>query len=137
MISVLAEVILGSPVAACAKFGICQMEMLPPAKWCVFKPHHLRHAKVVLSPIDKHSLCLQFPFDGMMPAARDLFFPAEGFRVEAVKVLPPPIARALGVQIGCSLDAGLYPVTIFPGSLVVKIAISPFKAECITATFAK
>lgn len=120
----LAEVILGSPAADCAKFGICQVEMLPPEAWSAFKPRHLRHVKAILSRLNGGKILFRFPYDGMFPATGTLFFPPKGFLIETSKELPPDLVGRLGLLPGSATAPGLYPIDASHDGFAVEIVVS-------------
>ena len=117
------KVVLGSPVAECAKFGVCQVEELSPQAWQHFQPKHIRHVKAILSLTRRSKLRFEFPGDGMIPATRTRFFNQADFRVEAPKILSPTIAAAIGLPGKSILMPGLYPLQSSASGVIVEIAV--------------
>ncbi len=102
--------ILGSPLAECAKFGVCQITECAPDTWIEFQSDHLRKAKALLSLSTEGDLVFVFSQAGMLPETRATFFRQPFFRVDSPKVLSEALCVALGVM-SLVVQAGLYPIT--------------------------
>lgn len=122
--TIFADIILGSPAADCAKFGICSLELLPPAHWDAFKPLHSRQVKAIVSISGESCLLFRFPYNGMMSDTRKQFFPSEGFRIDSAKVIPLEITQILNLPQQAVIGAGLYPIAVFRDAFTVKVTIS-------------
>ncbi|MCK6692551.1 MAG: hypothetical protein L6Q97_10665 [Thermoanaerobaculia bacterium] len=121
--SIYVEVILGSPLAQCAKFGVCQVEELSSHAWQHFQPKHIRHVKGILSLAGTSILRFEFPFDGMLPATQVRFFNHLNFRIEAPKLLSPSLIAAIGLPGKAILMPGLYLLRSSASGVIVEIAV--------------
>ena len=109
-ISVRVRVVLGNPALQCARYGVCEVDALPPMDWEAFVPAELRLLKAALCYSPKIGLQFSFPRDGMLPATYAAFFSSGSFLVESPLVLPPDICHLLGAAPGLRIDAGVYPL---------------------------
>jgi hypothetical protein len=131
--SIYVEIILGSPLAECAKFGVCQVEELSPDAWQDFQPRHIRHVKAILSLAGASKLRFEFPFDGMMLRTRARFFSPGDFRVEAPKPLPQSLAVAIGLPRESTLMPGLYLPATSATAIIIDMAVKALFAEDVVS----
>lgn len=114
-------IVLGSPAADCAKFGICQVDLLSLDAWEGFAPQHSRHVKAELSFARKNRrLRFEFPYCGMWMVTRRLFFTPEGFQIDTPGYLPPSVAFALGIEAMLILP-GLYTLNLAADRAVLEV----------------
>lgn len=124
-------VVLGSPAASCARYGICSIEddVAPSAPTCAQAEDH-RHVKGILSyNIEQNQLILSFHQEHLSPLTKRMFFSPSGFLIEQEKTLPNGLCEAIGVPSGTRFSPGLWPVA--EDALEVTIYVLP-ATSCIT-----
>jgi hypothetical protein len=105
---VFAEIILGSPRARCARFGICEARLLDLEAWHSFKPRTARTAKALLIPGDAGDLAFFFPPEGMLQLTFEYFFGTGFFRVDVPTQLPKQLLEPLNLE-AFVVKKGIYP----------------------------
>jgi len=129
-ISVRARVVLGNPALQCARYGVCEVDMLPPPAWDAFVPATLRLVKAELRYSPENGLQLHFPLDGMLPATYEAFFSQGRFLVETTLFLPREICRSLGTADALCIEAGVYPLSYSEQSVTMTLEACPEPAFC-------
>lgn len=124
---------LGSPAADCAHFGVCSIELLPPKQWAAFRPRHIRHLKALVALRAASALWLEFPFEGMLPATHETFFPVTGFRVDSGTAIPPCLAEALQLTQEMQTVPGLYPLEFSQEGASLELALQPAERRLAVA----
>ena len=107
--SVFVQVELGNPGANCARFGICDARVIPYEIWLSLHPQQLRMAKAIMSPAGNEALLLQFPLNGLHPAALEAFFNNSHFLIEGPKILSTELCHALNLP-SFEIQAGCFPI---------------------------
>lgn len=105
-------VVLGSPAASCARYGICSIEddLAPSAPTCAQAEDH-RHVKGILSyNVEQNRLILSFHQEHLSPLTKRMFFSPSGFLIEEEKALTNGLCEAIGVPLGTRFSTGLWPV---------------------------
>ncbi len=105
---VFAEIVLGSPRARCARFGICEARLLDLHAWHNFKPKSARTAKALLIPGAPSDIMLVFPTEGMLPLTFEYFFGTSFFRVDVPTQLSPHLLKPLNLETFV-VKKGIYP----------------------------
>lgn len=105
-------VILGSPAANCARYGICSIEedMAPSIPTCAQAEDHRRVKGSLSYNTEQNQLIITFHAAHMNPLTKRMFFPPSGFLIEQEKVLPKGLCAALGLSTGTGFSAGVWPV---------------------------
>ena len=124
-------VVLGSPAASCARYGICSIEddLTPSAPTCTQAEDH-RHVKGVLSySAEQNQLIISFHQESLSPLTKRMFFPPSGFLIEQEKTLSNSLCAALDLPPGTGFSTGVWPVEELFGA--VSIYVLP-ATSCIT-----
>jgi hypothetical protein len=121
-ISVRARVVLGNPALQCARYGVCEVDILPPPTWDAFVPATLRIVKAELRYSPENGLQLSFPLNGMLPATYEAFFSQGHFLVETALLLPKEVCLKLGAADALCIEAGVYPLEY--GEKTVEMTLS-------------
>lgn len=109
--SILAETILGSPRARCARFGICETRSLGADAWAGFVSASARHVKNKIALDADAQLHFLFGPGDVSAVAQDYFFGNGVFRVDDEKRLSAGICKKLGIE-RFVIQPGLYPLTM-------------------------
>lgn len=124
-------VVLGSPAASCARYGICSIEddVAPSESTCAQAEDH-RHVKGILSyNVEQNRLILSFHQEHLSPLTKRMFFSPSGFLIEQEKALPNGLCEAIGVPLGTKFSPGLWPVEEAPHEVAIYVRPA---TSCIT-----
>ncbi len=108
---VFAEIVLGSPRARCARFGICEARLLDFEAWKNYRPKSARAAKAIITTSPPCCLKLTFPAQAMQPLTFEYFFGTGFFRVDVPTRLSPALLKALNLK-DFVVKKGHYPCNV-------------------------
>ena len=114
VLSIQAEVVLGSPAKDCAGLGICKI--LPIRYQIHCNCHHVR-ARIHLMR-DGHLQCV-FPVTELSESVQQKYFSSSYFQVETVCWLPLWLCKQLGLQGRRGIAPGHYSIQKMDASIMI------------------
>lgn len=114
VLSIQAEVVLGSPAKQCAGFGICKIFPI----W--YQIHsNCCHLKTIINLLPNGDLQCVFSVSEWSEPVRQKYFSGAYFQVETPCWLPLWLHKQLGLQVRRAIAPGHYSIQKIEGSIIV------------------
>ena len=127
-------VILGSPAANCARYGVCSIEDdLTSQQLRVFIQTDHRHVVGSVWTTAQNTVAFSFPTAEMSELTLKMFFSGTHFLMEAPKTLSDKLCAALQLPQGSTLAAGQHLIDRSESERIIFEAPCEVEKECAKA----